>query len=62
MRPIHDRGIVERPSKRRLVWVSPGPAGRWQTVDSQTGKVIRADYRSRAQAEHHARELMGGKH
>mgnify|MGYP001573283266 CR=1 FL=1 len=51
--------MKERP-KRPLVRVQPAGAHGWRTVD-QHGKVIAQKYVSRAQAEHHARELMGGK-
>ena len=47
--------------KRRSVRVLPAGQGRrWRTVDER-GRTIADKYKSREQAEHHARELMGGK-
>ena len=52
--------MKDRP-KRRLVRVLPAGQGRrWRTVDEQ-GRTIADGYKSRAQAEHHARALMGEK-
>ena len=47
--------------KRRLVRVLPAGQGRrWRTIDER-GRRIADGYKSRAQAEQHARVLMGDK-